>query len=230
VSTVSCEIYCLDPSQLAGQHEFSSWLSTKEQARLGRLRVESARLEYLAGRLLVRNVLSHRLGLSPQAVPLATSPHGKPHLPANDCYLSLSHTKSCAVLAICAEHPVGVDVERWDRKVRPALASRFFSASECARLDTLGETPARDRYFLQLWTAKEAWWKAFDPPPGFDMTQLTLQTSPWQLLDPQGMPQGCLHLIEEPEHLLALASTTAGQSLVPTVHRWTAEDVRRALG
>ena len=229
MSGVSCEIYGLDPCLLAGQNEWASWLSTEEQARLSRFRVESPRLEYLAARLLARAVLSHRLGLPPQAVPLAISPYGKPHLPAHDCYLSLSHTQGYAVLALCAAHPVGVDVERWDRKVRPALASRFFSPSECAQLEALGETPARDRYFLQLWTAKEAWWKASDPKPGFDMTQLTLKASPWRLLDPLGAPQGSLHLIEEPEHLLALASTTAGRLLAPTIHRWTARDLQRAL-
>lgn len=226
---IACDIFCLDPRWLAGQTGATALLAAEEQTRLKRFRVESARLEYLAGRVLLRSVIGKKLDLLPEAVPLAISPHGKPYLPGSPWQFSLSHTSGCVALALCEHHCIGVDVERWDRRVRPGLASRFFSHSECAQLAALGETPARDHYFLRLWTAKEAWWKAFDPEPGFDMTRLTLRVSPWQLLDPHHAPQGSLCLIEEPEHVLALASTTVGQPLAPVIHRWSARDVQRVL-
>jgi phosphopantetheine--protein transferase-like protein len=184
----------------------------------------------LAGRLLLRSVLAQRLKIPPQEIKLALSPQGKPFLPHSDLQISLSHTSGCVAMALCRDHPIGLDVERWDRPVRPALASRFFSPAERKALDAVENDYARDRYFLQLWTAKEAWWKAFDPASGFDMTQLTLHLSPLQLHDQAGRVQGSLHLIEEPEHLLALVALTPDLALTPMIHRWSAKDLQKVLG
>lgn len=103
--------------------------------------------------------MSAQLGIPPGAVQLERLPGGKPVVAnAPDLHVNLAHSDTLAVVAVSTLSPVGVDVERL-RPVGEALIATACTPGESDRLR--GRAPAeREREFLQLWTAKEAFLKA----------------------------------------------------------------------
>jgi 4'-phosphopantetheinyl transferase len=121
---------------------------------------DADRERFVTGVALSRTVLAERLGVAPRDVPLDRTcadcgePHGPPRLPdAAGLHLSIAHSGARVALAV-AEVPVGIDVEKVDRKLDPArLGGRVLTPDEQASVhDSAG--------FLRLWTRKEALVKA----------------------------------------------------------------------
>lgn len=72
---------------------------------------------------------------------------------------NVSHTRGMALIAVAYQHPVGIDVERIDRKIQECdIAERYFSKRESAHLASL-PLPERTNQFLSYWTCKEAYLK-----------------------------------------------------------------------
>lgn len=121
-----------------------------ESARSASLEHHAAR-RFLAGRRLLRNVLSRLMDCSPQDIEIETDEAGKPRLSAGSYHFSIAHSGDAVGVAV-AESPLGIDLE-WERPVdAPGLARRFFSPDEAALL--VGESPAS--LFFTLWTCREA--------------------------------------------------------------------------
>lgn len=97
----------------------------------------------------------------PCAPPIARGAQGKPFAPdLPDLQFNLSHAGADVLLAFARGEPLGVDLERVDRRVAvDAIAARHFAPAEAAALARLAPGPRRDA-FLQLWTHKEAVLKA----------------------------------------------------------------------
>jgi 4'-phosphopantetheinyl transferase len=95
------------------------------------------------------------------APPIERGAQGKPFAPAlPDLHFNLSHAGADVLLALARCEPLGVDLERIDRRVAiDAIAQRHFASAEAAALAELA--PARRREaFIDLWTRKEAVLKA----------------------------------------------------------------------
>lgn len=95
------------------------------------------------------------------APPIERGAQGKPFAPAlPDLHFNLSHAGADVLLAFARAEPLGVDLERSDRRVAiDAIAQRHFAAAEAGVLARLA--PERRRgAFLDLWTRKEAVLKA----------------------------------------------------------------------
>lgn len=134
-------------------------LSAPERQRLNAYRLAADRERFLLGRGGLRTLLGRWLDLEPQAVPLATGAHGKPHCPGGPAF-NISHSGDLILLGLHASRPVGVDVERR----RPALdwravARRMLPVSEQQALEVLPET-GRAEAFLAAWCRLEARLKA----------------------------------------------------------------------
>ncbi len=71
-------------------------------------------------------------------------------------FFNLSHSNDFVMLAI-SDTPVGCDIERLHKAI---LSHHVFHPKELARLHSLPEGDTRNREFLRLWTAKEAFLKA----------------------------------------------------------------------
>ena len=71
-------------------------------------------------------------------------------------FFNLSHSGDFVMLAI-SDTPVGCDIEHLHKAI---LSHHVFHPQELARLRSLPEGDARNREFLRLWTAKEAFLKA----------------------------------------------------------------------
>lgn len=104
-----------------------------------------------------RALLAAYAGVS--AVELAPALHGKPRLARGDLEFNLSHSGAHALLALARGTPVGVDLERRERRVarEAALIARCFDVDEAAAI-ARAEDP-RDA-LLRAWCAKEALVKA----------------------------------------------------------------------
>lgn len=140
--------------------EAVSWLNEEERDRAESFRFEVHRNRYIRSRGRLREVLSQHLDVSPKDVPLVIDELGKPHLTEGDIHFNLSHSEDLAVVAVSRLPWIGVDVERFCRKVDiDALGNRCFRESEIERMQSFcGEEKVRA--FFWTWTAKEARMKA----------------------------------------------------------------------
>jgi len=131
-------------------------LPAAEQARAHALQRPADRARFVAGRTLARQILAAWRGCAPDTVPLRSTPG--PMLPPGWPWLSVAHAHALAVVAVCADAPVGVDVEWLGRRAAWArLRTRCLSAAEQHAMDACAEPAAG---FLHQWVRKEAAVKA----------------------------------------------------------------------
>jgi 4'-phosphopantetheinyl transferase len=140
-------------------------------------RAVAASAHALLGRLLARSAgLEHTPSI-------ARTKHGKPYAPTlGGIDFNLSHARDHVLIALAREQPVGVDLERIDRRVEvDELARRFFAPAEADALSALPEAH-RVPAFLRLWTCKEAVLKALGEGISFGLERVAFD------LDAHGMP------------------------------------------
>lgn len=140
------------PRDWARLAPFLECLPPARAERLRRLAVPQACLS-LAGELLVRYALRRVFGAAASTLCFAASPGGKPYLVhPQGLHFNLSHSGHWCVCAV-HDRPVGVDIQQ----VRPArfsaIAKRYFSPADCARLQA---EPEPEALFYTLWTQREA--------------------------------------------------------------------------
>ena len=78
---------------------------------------------------------------------------GAPFIPDKELYISVSHSRLTAAVAVDASAPVGIDIEEPRYRQLCRVAPRVLSEAELAVCDT----PAQ---LLEAWTMKEALYKA----------------------------------------------------------------------
>ena len=130
-------------------------LSVAEQERASRFRFERDRQCWAQARSALRRVLSRYTGRPPLELDFRMGEHGKPALADARPYFNLSHSGDWALIAVCMQSPVGVDIELIRDGVEIA-----------ALLRRLGETDLpflRDACF-QRWARREARSKATGGP------------------------------------------------------------------
>ena len=144
-----------------------------------------------ASRAFLERKLMHYAKLD-RVPEIARGEHGKPYAPAlPDLNFNLSHARDHVLVAFARGQPLGVDIERIDRKLAlEDLARRFFAAEEADALDRI-DVAERLPAFLRIWTCKEAVLKAIGQGLSFglDRVVFTLGTG--------GVPAGLRHLADE---------------------------------
>jgi 4'-phosphopantetheinyl transferase len=163
-------------------------LSPDELARAARFRMERHRRSYLVRHTLVRSLLGEWLGVAPGEIEIAAGPDGKPVLQDfPDLHFSLSSSDGIALVGVCREGPIGVDVERVTSiPDMEQIARRRFAPEEAERLLEL-PPDERKSYFFRLWARKEAYGKALGtglaelgvrldgpPPPGWALESIEI--------------------------------------------------------
>jgi 4'-phosphopantetheinyl transferase len=157
----------------------------------------------LLGKLLMRYADLDRV---PE---IARSERGKPYAPSlAGIDFNLSHARDHVVIAIAHNQPLGVDLERVDRRIEiEGLARRYFSNTEADALEAL---PAELRLpaFLRLWTCKEAVLKALGAGISFGLEKVSFD------LDAGGVTTGLSYMASEAgpreEWRIALLEPTQG--------------------
>ncbi|MEZ4776999.1 MAG: 4'-phosphopantetheinyl transferase superfamily protein [Bacteroidia bacterium] len=135
-------------------------LNAEEKNRYDQYLSPAKQREFLLGKLLTRHVLSQYTGDLPENIQVEYNSENKPVLPGNPFYFNLSHSGN-ALAVIVAGSQTGVDVEYMRRNILRDHYTHIFTTSEIAELKSR-EGDARVERFFQLWTLKEAFWKALD--------------------------------------------------------------------
>jgi 4'-phosphopantetheinyl transferase len=137
-----------------------------------------------AAHVLLGKLLARYANL-PDAPGIARTERGKPYAPTlAGIDFNLSHARDHVLIAIARDQPLGVDLERVDRRIEIMdLARRFFARAEAAALEALPET-ARLAAFLRLWTCKEAILKAIGEGLSFGLDRVAFTVGA------DGLPNG----------------------------------------
>jgi 4'-phosphopantetheinyl transferase len=140
-------------------------LCHEELERAQRIVRTGARALWTRSRGLLRALLGRYLECDPRELRFELGPHGKPKLAGNgradlDLRFNLSHSGPLVLVAVSADHEVGVDVEH--RRARGgdgahelALAARIFGMAEAQRLGEL-DRGRRAGELLRAWALHEA--------------------------------------------------------------------------
>lgn len=110
-------------------------------------------------RCALRGLLGAYLGRRPAELELINDALGKPKLlgPGPALHFNVSASAGRAVIAVCEDQPVGVDIEKAGRPIDAwAVARRFFSEAELAQMEAASRRGELERSFLRFWTRKEA--------------------------------------------------------------------------
>lgn len=130
--------------------ELAPLLDEAERQRASRFAFDHLVRRFVVAHAMVRSVLG-------AGAFIELGEQGKPFV-AGGPHFNLSHSADRAVLAVCADAEVGVDIEA----VRPverleALAERIMSPAELAEFNAAPDRPA---FFFEVWTRKESVVKA----------------------------------------------------------------------
>lgn len=116
--------------------------------RLKTFRAEKRRCEFLAGRLLLQNLLPGHSEIT------YNENSGKPVLKTSEGNISISHSANLAAVYV-SEKNVGIDVEQLDRNI-DKVVKRFVAPTE---LDFIKKGSHPQLAKIMLWAAKEAIYK-----------------------------------------------------------------------
>ena len=118
------------------------------------MRIGSCELRGRSGHEAGRALLAalYRAETGKEMPPILVTERGKPYFETGEWHFSISHTKHHAFCAL-SKHPVGIDAEELDRKIRPELADKILSPGEKARFDAAGDQRLA---LLTFWVLKEA--------------------------------------------------------------------------
>ncbi|MCW9012433.1 MAG: 4'-phosphopantetheinyl transferase superfamily protein [Gammaproteobacteria bacterium] len=136
------------------------YLSEEEKERSEKFKFFKHRKRFIASHGFMRSVLSTYFHKSAGELKFCYSERGKPELLLTadepDIRFNLSHSNNLAILAVCKNHPIGIDIEYMGRKNEWAkLIRRFFTPTEQAGIFSLPEKQQKNAFF-QVWTRKEA--------------------------------------------------------------------------
>lgn len=168
-------------------------LSEDERTRASRFHFERHQRRFSVARVRLRQILARYLDSPPATLEFQYETHGKPYL-ASSLQFNLSHSKDLALLAVCLDHPVGIDIEFYSARPFLGIGRHLFSEKENQILINLPNA-LKPICFFHLWAQKEAVIKAVGtglsyptasievptlPPTAQHLLQ-TLDGQPWKL-------------------------------------------------
>lgn len=144
---------------LAPQPYDYSLLSEDEREKAQRFHFEKHRRRYVNARKALRILLGKYLACSPSVITFDTHPRGKPYLSNHAVYFNVSHSGEWALIGLCEDHEIGVDIEVYSARDYLGIARTAFSEEE-QRI--LRQCPhfLRSYTFYSTWSQKEAFIKA----------------------------------------------------------------------
>jgi len=140
-----------------------SLLSDIEEERSKQFKFFKHRKLFIASHGFLHSVLSYYIDTPANEIRFSQSEHGKPFIideqNRRQLQFNLSHSNHLAVLAICEQKNIGVDIEHRERKVDwQGVIRRFFTQREQDEIFRLSKESQTDAFF-QVWARKEAYMK-----------------------------------------------------------------------
>lgn len=185
----------IDLQSAPQQWHAAAWhgASATERVHAARFRHAIDATRHLAGRALVRAMLTRELGSEAGAAEFSVNQWGKPHLHDSGIEFSIAHASDIVVAAFCRNCPVGIDIELADADTDVAVMANIFHPAERAELLALPEPQAR-LALQRCWTRKEAVIKALGE--GFSrsldsfIVSVGAEENDWLLKAPDSMATG----------------------------------------
>ncbi|HAC65694.1 MAG TPA: peptide transporter [Cyanothece sp. UBA12306] len=172
--------------QLASKEVEQRWqiLNNEEQIKAKKFNFEKHKRRFIVARSTLKMILGQYLKIPPQKIKFDYSSRGKPRLSDqlgnNQLQFNTSHSEELAIYGVTLDRLIGVDIE-YIRPMKDAkqLAKRFFCDQEYQQINNL-TSPQLEKAFFQLWTGKEAYFKATGEgiSGGLDQVQICLQNNP----------------------------------------------------
>jgi hypothetical protein len=98
-------------------NELAEALSDDERERAAGFHFPIHQQRYVIGRGLLRSILARYVGETPSSLAFTCSHWGKPHLAGSTAlHFNFSHSEDLGLIAVRRAGPVGIDVERLDRR------------------------------------------------------------------------------------------------------------------
>lgn len=113
---------------------------------------QDRKLSLVAGKLLHEALIDLKYGNLEEKI--VEDENGKPYIPGNPIYFSISHSGTKAMVAI-SDKEVGCDIQIIKNN-DISLADRFFTDSEC---DEISKSDNPTLTFYKMWTIKESYMK-----------------------------------------------------------------------
>jgi phosphopantetheinyl transferase len=193
-------------------------LPKEERRRFYAFKAPAAARRFFLGRILLRKVLAHYLGVPPDQIELSLDASGKPQLMSprlKGLNFNLSHDGTEVALAITCGSVVGIDLTALDRSSAVLkISQQYFSSAERREIGALGKGGALAA--LKLWTLKESIIKAVGNNIWQGLSNVSLSIADgriqWVIPPPCGKEiNWTLNVAYFREHyLLALAQKYAG--------------------
>ncbi|XP_028817879.1 L-aminoadipate-semialdehyde dehydrogenase-phosphopantetheinyl transferase [Denticeps clupeoides] len=166
----------------------------------------------MAGRLLIRKLVSEKVGIAWDQIHLDRTAKGKPFLanPATHAAnrkwnFNVSHQGDFAVLAAEQGLEVGVDVMKTTRPGSSSIPDFFrimtrqFTVHEWTTIRAAGSDLDQLDMFYRHWALKESFIKAIGTGLGFNLQRAEFHVAPLAMVEGQLYRQSRLHLDEEEE-------------------------------
>jgi len=136
------------------------FLDSEEKMTYTRYKMNAKKLEFAAGRILMKTMLGMYLHISPPLIRFNKNPYGKPYLRYfnTDLFFNISHSKGVVMCAV-SHREIGVDIEGADEE-RYNVMPHVFNRQEIDWVDSKSNPRAKRNAFYTLWTCKEAAMKA----------------------------------------------------------------------
>jgi 4'-phosphopantetheinyl transferase len=168
-----------------------SILAKDEMDRANRLHFRKDRERFVAGRGLLRMILSSYVGLPPGEIIFTYGSRGKPGVARQEgrrsIEFNLAHSGGTAIYAITRDRAVGVDIEAFQPDFPTEdVARNFLSLAERAALRSLPKD-MQSVAFFKCWTRKEAFIKALGDGFSCPLSDFDVSLTP-------GEPAGLLHV------------------------------------
>jgi 4'-phosphopantetheinyl transferase len=178
---IDCRVWWIDPIDAPDWCE--KLLSEPERTRAESFHQVAARRQFTAATALLKVAVAETAGCDPFDVELRRECqdcrrlHGRPEVVGGTPKVSISHSGDRVAVALCADGPVGVDVEQVspDVDVESMLRLVLGDAERRAFGEVQG-TQARLQAFFQCWTRKESVLKATGDGLRIPMSSVTLGT------------------------------------------------------
>lgn len=159
-------------------------LTAEEKERSERFKFYKHRKLFIASHGFMHTVLSYYIDTPMGEIQLGYNDHGKPSIIESQnpqqIMFNLSHSGHLAILAVCKNHNLGVDIEFKERKTDwQGIIKRFFTQNEQDAIFKLPEELRKDAFY-QTWTRKEAHMKVTGQGLSLSPTQFEVSIPPKQ--------------------------------------------------
>ncbi len=157
-------------------------LTAAEKERSERFKFYKHRKAFIASHGFMHMVLANYLNIEADEIEFEHTQQGKPFLVESqnreNIQFNLSHSNNMAILAVCKQHEVGIDIEYAGRKIDwLGISKRFFTANEQQVFFKLPEAEQKAAFF-KIWTRKEAHMKVTGKGLALAPTQFEVSVPP----------------------------------------------------